>query len=193
MQDRAWWLTLLQWSLWGVLMAVVRGWLGRSRLRARPAAEARRLALPPAMLVLGLACLAFFGGAAVVSNVFPDRTSTWWTTAVFVGFALLGLALVLAYFLEVHEVSDDGLASRNLFGITRHLRWRDLGDVRFAPVMQWFRLETRSGIVARVSVMVMGLPEFARLLLRHAPTGAIGPETLEILRATADGSPPSVQ
>lgn len=115
------------------------------------AAQARRLVLPPGTLVLGLTCLTFFVGIAVVSNAIPNPTTTWWTTALFLGFALMALALVLAYFLEAHEVSDDGLASRNVVGITKRLRWSDLGDVRYAPFMRWFRLEARSGGVARVS------------------------------------------
>jgi hypothetical protein len=58
--------------------------------------------------------------------------------------------------------------------------------------MKWFRLETQSGDVARISAMLIGLPEFARLLLSHAQPHAIDAETLLILQATADGNPPSV-
>lgn len=62
----------------------------------------------------------------------------------------------------------------------------------YAPAMKWFRLETRSGDVARLSVMLMGLPAFAQVLLAHAPAEAIAPETRAILEATAAGDPPSV-
>jgi hypothetical protein len=58
--------------------------------------------------------------------------------------------------------------------------------------MKWFRLETRTGAVARISAMLIGLPEFARLLLAHAPADAIPPETLLVLEATAAGNPPPV-
>lgn len=40
--------------------------------------------------------------------------------------------------------------------------------------------------------MLVGLPEFARLLLAHVPPGAIEPGTLPVLDATAAGRPPSV-
>lgn len=40
--------------------------------------------------------------------------------------------------------------------------------------------------------MLMGLPEFARLLLAHAPREALEPETLRVLQETAEGRPPSV-
>jgi hypothetical protein len=190
--DRAWWITALQWGATAAVMVLVMGWLGRSRLRARPAADARRLAHPPGVLIVGLVCFAFFAGIAVVSNVVPNETSTWWTTAVFVAFALLGLALVSTLFLEQHDVSDEGLVSRTFVGTRKSIRWSDLTAVRYAPSMKWFRLETASGTVARISVMLMGLPEFARVLLQHTPPGAIDAATLDVLRETAAGKPPSV-
>jgi len=67
-----------------------------------------------------------------------------------------------------------------------------LRTVRYTPLMKWFRLETQSGKAARVSVMLMGLPEFAGLLLQNAPQGAIAAGTLDVLRATAAGNPPSI-
>src|SRR4029077_8628375 len=134
----------------------------------------------------------FFAGIAIISNVFPNRTVTWWTTAVFVGFALLSLAMVAAYFLGHHQVSGEGLSYGGLTGRRGYLKWADLRRVRYAPTMKWFRLETQSGDVARISVILIGFPEFARLLLSHAPPDAIDAETRLTLQATADGNPPSV-
>jgi hypothetical protein len=193
MTDSLSWTTALQWGFWGVVMALVMGWLGRSRFRARPTSDARKLAHPPSTLIVGLICFGFFAGIAIVSNVFPNKTTTWWTTAVFFGFALLSAPMVIDYFMAKHEVSDEGLSYRQLLvGARKYLRWSDLRVVRYAPVMKWFRLETRSGEVARISVMLMGLPEFARVLLEHAPGGAVESGTLPILQATAQGNPPSV-
>src|SRR5258706_13310485 len=59
-QNRAWWITLLQWTLWGVLMLIIAGWLAKSRFRARPASEARRLVHPPSTLIIGLFALLCF-------------------------------------------------------------------------------------------------------------------------------------
>ena len=53
-------------------------------------------------------------------------------------------------------------------------------------------METRSGDVVRISVMLMGLLAFARLLLEEAPEDAMDSGTLRILQATAEGKPPSV-
>lgn len=192
MTDRAWWITAIQWSLWFVVMSFVMGWLNKSRHRSRPPSEQRRLVHPSSTLIIGLTCLFLFGGIAVVSNVFKNKTTTWWTTSLFVGFALLAVPMILDYFIARHTISEDGLAYKTITGASKYLRWSELRTVRYAPVMGWFRLETQSGDVARVSVMLMGLPEFARLVLAHAPVEAIDDETLPLLRATADGQPPYV-
>jgi hypothetical protein len=49
--------------------------------------------------------------------------------------------------------------------------------------MKWFRLEGQSGDVARISAMLIGLPEFARVLFAHTPPGVIDAETLPTLEA----------
>ena len=186
-------MTALQWTLWGLIMSLIMGWLSRRRFRARPTSDAHRLAHPPSTLIIGLMCFVFFAGIAGVSNiVFPNRTTTWWTTSIFVGFALLSALMIIDYLMVKHQVAEDGLAYRKLVGTRKYLRWSDLRDVRYAPVLKWFRLETRSGHVARISVMLMGLPEFARLLLAEAPEDAIDSDTLRILQATAEGKPSSV-
>src|SRR5215510_14337052 len=169
MENRAWWIVPLQATLWVVVMSIVMGWLGRSRFRPRPASQANRLVHPPSTLIIGLLCFALFAGFAVVTNVNPNERPPWWTTTVFVGFALLSAPAVSGFFLEEYEVSEEGIAGRSFTGVRKHLRWSDLRAVRYAPLMKWFRLETQSGTVARISVMLIGLPEFARLLLQGAP------------------------
>ncbi|MCL4800807.1 MAG: hypothetical protein KJ025_14535 [Burkholderiales bacterium] len=190
--SQPWWSSALQWMLWGILMAVIMGWVARSRLRARPRADAGRLYHPPSTLVLGLVELVFFTALAVVSNVFANETTTWWTTAVFVGFAALSLPILADYFLARHEVSEKGLSYGSMTGRRGRFEWWELRRVTYSPSLKWFRLETHSGAVARVSVMLVGLPEFARLLLAHAPAGVIDREALPVLEATAAGHPPPV-
>lgn len=190
--NEPWWASAVQWTVWGILMALVMGWVARSRLKARPQADSRRLVHPPSTLIIGLVVFVFFAGIAVVSNVFASKTTTWWTTATFIGFALLSLLMVADYFLARHEISENGLSYGSLTGRRGYLMWSDLRRVTYAPVMKWFRLETQSGAVARISVMLIGLPEFARLLLAHAPAGAIAPEASSVLEATAAGNPPPV-
>ena len=90
---------------------------------------------------MGLMCFVFFAGIAVVSNiVVPNKTTTWWTTSIFVGFALLSAPMILDYFMAKHQVAEDGLTYRKLVGTRKYLRWSDLRDVRYVPVLKWFRL-----------------------------------------------------
>jgi len=192
MTHRPWWSYVVQWGLWLVVMALVMGWLARSRQRPRPASRERELVHPPSTLIMGLVCFGLFAGMAILSNVYRNKTTTWWTTAIFVGFALLSVPMITDYFIGRHRVSEDGLAYRNFFGASKYLSWRDVKSVRYATTMKWFRLETQSGEVARISVMVMGLPAFARLLLAHAPAEAFDASSRDVIRATANGKPPSV-
>src|SRR4029077_8897864 len=175
----------LQWTLWTIIMSLIMGWVARSRRQPRAAGYARRLQHPPSTLIIGLVCFLFFAGIAVVSNVFANATTTWLTTTVFVGFALLALPILGDYFAARHEVSEEGLRHGRLFGAGGQIRWADLKSVRFSAAMKWFRLESQSGTVVRISVMLMGLPVFAQLLLVHTPPEAIESSTLPVLRMTA--------
>ena len=173
-------------------MALVMGWLARSRLRPRSSSSLHRLHHPASTLVVGLVCFVFFAGIAILSNVYSNKTTTWWTTAIFVGFAVMAVPVVADYFFSRHELSDEGLRYGGLFGKRGYLRWSELRVVRYAPVMKWFRLETKTGKVARISAMLVGLPEFARLVLRHSPPDTIEQGALPVLRATAEGNPPPI-
>ena len=186
--NRVW----LQWTLWGLLMSLVMAWFARSRSRPGHAGSAQRLQHPTSTLVIGLACFPLFAAIAVISNVFANATTSWKTTTVFVGFALLALPVVGDYFAARHEVSAEGLRYGRLVGSGGYMPWTELKSVRFSEAMKWFRLESQSGKVVRLSVMLMGLPTFAQLLLAHAPSHSIEKNTLPILRTTAEGNPPSV-
>ena len=188
----AWWGTAIQWLIWFVLMALAMRWLAKSRHRVRPESQRRELAHPASTLVIGLVCFGLFAGLAIVSNVVSNKTVTWRTTALFVGFALLGVPIIADYFSARHKVSEQGMTYRTLTGVSKDLHWSELRSVQYAPGMKWFRLETQSGDVARISAMLMGLPEFARLLLEHTPKHVIENKTRPVLEATANGRPPSI-
>jgi hypothetical protein len=184
--------SLVALALWGLLMSVVISWIARSRERPRPAAAAQRLQHPISTLAIGLTGFFFFAAIAVVSNVFANATTSWKTTTVFVGFALLAVPILGDYFAARHEVSEEGLRYGQLFGSGGYMRWTELKSIRFSEAMKWFRLESESGKVVRLSVMLMGLPTFAQLLLAHAPPQSIEKNTLPVLQTTAEGNPPSV-
>ena len=172
------WIHIVQWTIWGILMTIVMGWVARSRLKTRPPSDLQRLVHPPSTLIIGLGGFLFFATIAVISNVFANKTTTWWTTAIFVGFALLSVPMIADYFRASHIVSEEGLNYGRLNGARGNLKWSELRRVTYASTMKWFRLEGQSGNVARISAMLIGLPEFARLLLAHTPPGAIDADTL---------------
>jgi hypothetical protein len=149
--------SLVAMALWGLLMSVVISWIARSRERPRSAAAAQRLQHPISTLIVGLSGFLFFAAIAVVSNVFANATTSWKTTTVFAGFALLALPILGDYFAARHEVSEEGLRYGRLFTSGGYMRWTDLKSIRFSDAMKWFRLESQSGSVVRLSVMLMGL------------------------------------
>jgi hypothetical protein len=72
------------------------------------------------------------------------------------------------------------------------LRWGEVTSVRYSQAAKWFRLDGANGEVVRVSAMLMGLPEFARILLQEVAAASIDPAARPILEQTAAGSPPSI-
>jgi hypothetical protein len=191
MSDRAWLHEAIRWSLWFLVMSVVMGWLGRSRMKQRVDRDST-LEHPTSTLIIGAICFTLFAGLAIVSNVFANKTTTWWTTGIFVAFALLSVPILVDYFVAKHRFSSEGLHYTKFRGGKKYLGWNELESIHYSPGMKWFVLKARNGEIARISVMLMGLPEFARQVLEHAPQRAIEDRTLEILEATAAGNPPSV-
>ena len=175
--------------LWAVGMFVVSHRPNKSHF-SRPASKARRLVQPISTFIAGLIGFVFFAALAVTSSMSSSDPAPWWATTGFVAFALWSLSFVYLYLLEEQEISDEGLSYRSFIGRRKSLRWSELCAVRYARTTKWFRLETGSGTVARISVMLMGLPEFAQLLLQRAPAGSIESTTLNVLRDTAAGKPP---
>ena len=173
-------------------MSAIMGWVARSRLRPRAAGASRQLRHPRSTLIIGLVGFVFFVALLVISNVYGNATTTWATTATFGGFALLTLPIIGDYLGARHEVSEHGLRYSRFISAGGFLPWTELKSVTFSQGMKWFRLEFRSGLVVRLSVVLMGLPEFARLLLAGTPNGVVERETRSILQATAEGNPPSV-
>ena len=86
-------------------------------------------------LIIGLAGFLLFAAIAVVSNLFANATTSWWTTGIFVGFALMALPITGDYFAARHEVSEEGLRYGRLIGSGGLLRWDEVKSVRYSPGM----------------------------------------------------------
>lgn len=158
-------------------------------MKERATEESGLLRLPRGVLIVGLTCLLGSSALAITSNIISNKTTTVWTTTGFLSFALLGLYLVAVYFLERHEVSEHGLTFGRAFRKHGYLSWVEVCSVRYSREMNYFRLETHMGSVARISILFMGLPEFAKLVLVNVPLEMIEPGTLPVLEAIANRSP----
>lgn len=190
--ERVWWASALQWALWGVLMSITMAWIGRSRNRKSAGASPGELRHPVAILILGVITTIAFLGFALMAFLTSQSPVEWWVYAIFVGLAALGGYLVAEYFVLRFHVDDAGIRWSTLFLGKGEARWTDIRRVTFSPSMKWFRLETSTGRVLRISVMLTGLPELARLLVTRLPHEVIEKKTLAILKDATIGNLPSV-
>jgi PH (Pleckstrin Homology) domain-containing protein len=191
MAGRAWWATAIQWAVWSVAMTLVMGWLARSRLRPH-GQNAGVLEHPASTLIIGVVCTLFFCALAVLSFLFPGRTGSGLVSLTFLGFALLGVLLIAEYVRVRYSLQPGGLHYTPLLSRSWTLRWGDVTGIRYSQAAKWFRIDTGSGRVVRVSAMLTGLPEFAQAVLREVPPSRIDADALPILEQTAGGNPPSI-
>ena len=80
------------------------------------AGDPQLLTIPPSTLIVGMAGFGIFAAITIVSNVYSNETTTWWTTGIFVAFAAMAVPMILDYFrarrgIETREERDHGLAS----------------------------------------------------------------------------------
>jgi hypothetical protein len=163
-----------------------------SRLRGRTPAEQSVLRYPRGTLVVGVVCSVFFLSLALLSILFPGKDGSPTISLVFVGFAFLGAPLIVEYYRVVHYLEKGGIRYSSLISSPGFLPWSDIKSVRYAPSLKWFRIEGRDGRIIRVSVMLMGLPEFARAVLSAVSESRIEPAARSLLERTAEGHPPSL-
>ena len=192
MTPRPWWAFALQWGLWALAMAAVMGWLARARTRPRAPQGNHTLVHPRATLVIGLVCTGFFTVLAVWSALYPGNTGSPLISLFFLGFAALGVPLLLDYRNARHVLTPDGLHYGRLMGGGGRMRWADVRTLRYSQTAKWFRLDLADGRVVRISAMLQGLPEFAAAVLSLVPPGAIDGDARIVLEATARGELPPV-
>lgn len=184
-----WWVTGVEWAVLAVTAVLLVRWLARSHARSNPGPGAACLLHPRSTLVVSLVSAGFFFGIALLCYLFSDDITSLRTMMVFVGFGLLSLTMGVDYFVARHHVSVRGIDYGRLTGPRRSMAWQQVRRLRYSPSMKWFKIESHEGEVARVSAMMLGLPEFARLALAHVPADAIDERTLHLLHDTAAGAP----
>ena len=100
----------------------------------------------------------------------------------------------MGYFTDRHYLSGEGIRHSRWMGLRGpgFMRWDEVRRVSYSSTWKWFVLEAGDGRKARVSAVMMGLPEFARHVLQHVPEWAVEPETRGMLRQVAGGNLPPV-
>ena len=191
MASRPLWAVVLQWTLWLALMTVVMRWLGRTRERQTDAG-AGTLAHPRSTLIIGLVCTGFFLACAVGSVLLPGPRRPAFIPYFFLGFAALGVPMILDWRNARHTLVPGGLRYRSMLGHGGDLRWSEVRKLWYSPSSKWFRLDLADGRAVRVSAMLTGLPAFARAALAEADPSAIDPDTRRVLEATAGGELPKI-
>ncbi len=142
---REWWIPIVQWTLWGVAMTVVMGWVARSRFGKRPASGADALAHPMSTLVIGVVGVLFFGGIAVVSNTIGKNHHLNLDHAVFRGIRAGRGAHDRELFFRAPSCLRPRHGLWRIFGQRGTSHWSDVTRVRYASMMKWFAIDLRSG------------------------------------------------
>lgn len=190
--QRTVWGTIAQWTIWGVVMAIVMGWLARSRGRSARNAAPGTLQHPPGTLILSLVGTLFFATCTVMTLLVAGEPIPVLVPLTFLAFTLLSLAMVADFAFARHRVDQRGIHYGRMFGQRGFVTWAEVERVRYVPNMKWFRIQARNGKVIRVSTWLRGLPTFAQALLAGTDPKAIDAQTTAILRATSEGVLPRI-
>jgi uncharacterized Tic20 family protein len=188
------WRKAIEAVLVAILGAIVCWWMEKSRAKTRPNSESCTLAHPRGTLIIAMVGICFFltlfiATLMVFKNNLRAVTVMFW---ICFSLSLISFFLLFQYFVEKHRLTPEGLRYRKLLGTEKFLLWSDVKRAHFSIANQWFLVKTNRGEVARISVMLMGLPAFAAYLLKYAPPEAIDPKSLPIFVATAQGHPPKL-
>jgi hypothetical protein len=192
MSQRPFWISLIQWTLWAFTMAGIAFWISKARRKSALSGGELVMKYPFFAMVLAFICVIISGGLVALTFVVASQNAPWWTTAIFGVMFLGSVHFVVECFVAKYHLSPDGLRYVSVFTGERHFRWDELKSLKYADSMKWFVLKNSRGEVARISVMMIGLPAFARLLMERARHVDIEPATIPILRKTAQGEPPGL-
>ena len=175
---------IFQVLFWIVAMTFMMRWFARSRLRVRPGAQAREQRHPPAILIIGLICLALS-----VAMVIGSFSAYGGVLPFVVGSAMIVLSayLIADYCFARHVVDALGMDYGRPTGQRGRFAWGEVRRVAFNKRMNWYRIELESGVLVRIAGTQMGLPEFATHVLRHVPPAHIDPHAQTMLENASHG------
>lgn len=122
------------------------------------------LEYPQRILIIGILCTSFFLFVTVVSNLFPNETTSWKTTTIFIFFSLLGVYIIIDFMRSKFSVTSSVIIYKNLFFKTSEVSWNDIEEVDFSKINSCFILKTKDKKRIRVSLLLKGIGEFKILL-----------------------------
>lgn len=183
------WLSIISsLVVWVIIMALFTRWLARSRLRARPAAEACHLRYPPEIIYCAIVGVLFSVGMLAAAVFWSDGPVSLVVGSLFaLGMSALCLSLVADYRHARHQVQAEGMAYGRMLGQRGMFLWSDVKRVNFSEGMNWYWIVLESGTTVRISGMLMGLPAFAAHVLEHVPAHRIDATARARLEAAVQG------
>ncbi len=101
------------------------------------------LEYPRRILIIGLLGTSFFLFVTVVSNLFPNETTTWETTTVFIFFSLLGIYIIIDFMRSKFSITSSAIKYKNILFNTAEVSWNDIEEVDYSRINSWFILKTR--------------------------------------------------
>jgi hypothetical protein len=102
----------------------------------------------------------------------------------FLGFAMLGVFLYVVWAFDRVTIAPDRLVYRTVLG-RGQVPWGDIAHVGYSRPNAWFLVRTMGGRTARISDMMTGVPEFARMMIRQVPVERVDPDAYAILELAA--------
>jgi hypothetical protein len=157
------------------LISMALAWVSRSAAKrrhlARGTPDRPLLAYPRWVSILGVACTALFSACGWFAwHASPGKGGPG-AALVFVGFALLGVVLVVSALADSFALDASGI-ERLRFGRSRRIAWDELARVSVPWGGQGIRLEARGGTTLEVAELVDGFGLLCDELLRRWPDGA---------------------
>ena len=192
MSSRPYWASIVQWTLWFVLMGGIYHVLNKARMKSAKSGDDTVMRYPPSAVAVSVICLLVAVALMVLVSIAPAGNAPLWAKVAFALMLLATLHWTADCIIGRYTLSDEGLRYVSVFSGERMFRWDELRSLKYAPHMRWFILESSQGHVARISVMMTGLPAFARLLMERALNVSIDPAAIPVLKQTAKGELPSM-
>jgi len=188
------WLTQVtpyaHWLFYGtplLLLAVLLRWIARDPLRRPALGGTTRVGYGPVLVLLGFGGSVFAIGLAiaVLAGPAPADATEWVGTLAMPLLVMLPLYLLAASVLVQCRVSAAGIEYRLVSGRRGRSGWLALRRVGYHARMNAFRLDLDDGTRIDVSILMRGVPGFARLVLAHVPHDRIDADAREILASWA--------